>query len=88
MAHIVVLGAGTGGMPCAYELRAELGKEHEITLVNSQDYFQFVPSNPWVAVGWRDRSSTSANELASFFAKRRSRICLVSVLIARSLSAL
>ena len=57
MAHIVVVGAGIGGMPAAYELRAELGKEHEITLINSQDYFQFVPSNPWVAVGWRDRSS-------------------------------
>ena len=54
MAHIVIVGAGIGGMPAAYELRAELGKEHEITLVNSQDYFQFVPSNPWVAVGWRD----------------------------------
>lgn len=25
MAHIVVLGAGTGGMPAAYELRAALG---------------------------------------------------------------
>ena len=57
MAHIVILGAGTGGMPCAYELREELGKEHRITVVNEQDYFQFVPSNPWVAVGWRDRNS-------------------------------
>ncbi len=57
MAHIVILGAGTGGMPCAYELRAELGKEHEITMVNEREYFQFVPSNPWVAVGWRDRAS-------------------------------
>jgi len=57
MSHIVVLGAGTGGMPCAYELRSELGKEHEITVVNQLEYFQFVPSNPWVAVGWRDRSS-------------------------------
>ena len=57
MAHIVVLGAGTGGMPAAYELRAELGKEHDITVVNERDYFQFVPSNPWVAVGWRDRES-------------------------------
>ena len=55
MAQIVVLGAGTGGMPCAYELRDQLGKEHEITLVNEREYFQFVPSNPWVAVGWRDR---------------------------------
>jgi sulfide:quinone oxidoreductase len=55
MAHVVVLGAGTGGMPCAYELREELGKDHEITVVNERDYFQFVPSNPWVAVGWRER---------------------------------
>jgi sulfide:quinone oxidoreductase len=44
-------------MPCAYELRAELGKEHKITVVNEREYFQFVPSNPWVAVGWRDRES-------------------------------
>ena len=57
MAHIVILGAGTGGMPAAYELRAELGKEHRITVVNAVDYFQFVPSNPWVAVGWRQREA-------------------------------
>ncbi|MET0086004.1 MAG: FAD-dependent oxidoreductase [Sedimenticola sp.] len=57
MAHVVVLGAGTGGLPCAYELRESLGREHEVTVVNERDYFQFVPSNPWVAVGWRDRSS-------------------------------
>ncbi|MGD2118052.1 MAG: FAD/NAD(P)-binding oxidoreductase [Chromatiales bacterium] len=57
MAHIVVLGAGTGGMPAAYELRDILGREHEVTVINERDYFQFVPSNPWVAVGWRDRAS-------------------------------
>ena len=57
MAHIVVLGAGTGGLPCAYELREELSAEHRITVINERDYFQFVPSNPWVAVGWRDRES-------------------------------
>ncbi|MES9977022.1 MAG: FAD/NAD(P)-binding oxidoreductase, partial [Candidatus Thiodiazotropha sp.] len=56
MAHIVIMGAGTGGMPCAYELRMELGREHEITMINEREYFQFVPSNPWLAVGWRDRS--------------------------------
>ncbi|MDF1483327.1 NAD(P)/FAD-dependent oxidoreductase [Extensimonas sp. H3M7-6] len=55
MAHIVVLGAGTGGMPAAYELRERLDKAHQITVVNAVDYFQFVPSNPWVAVGWRKR---------------------------------
>ncbi len=57
MAHIVVLGAGTGGMPAVYELRDKLGSEHQVTLVNEREYFQFVPSNPWVAVGWRDRDS-------------------------------
>ncbi len=57
MAHIVVLGAGTGGMPAVYELREKLGSEHQVTLVNERDYFQFVPSNPWLAVGWRDRAS-------------------------------
>ncbi len=56
MAHIVILGAGTGGLPAAYELREKLGKAHQITVVNAVDYFQFVPSNPWVAVGWRDRA--------------------------------
>lgn len=55
MANIVILGAGTGGMPAAYELRHQLGREHSITLINAVDYFQFVPSNPWIAVGWRQR---------------------------------
>ena len=55
MAHIVIMGAGIGGMPAAYELKAEIGKEHKITVVNAVDYFQFVPSNPWLAVGWSKR---------------------------------
>ena len=55
MTHIVVLGAGTGGMPAAYELRETLGKDHRITVINALDHFQFVPSNPWLAVGWRKR---------------------------------
>jgi sulfide:quinone oxidoreductase len=57
MAHIVVLGAGTGGMPAAYELKAKLGNGHRVTVVNAVDYFQFVPSNPWLAVGWREREA-------------------------------
>ena len=55
MAHIVILGAGTGGMPAAYEMRETLGKGHDITVINSNEYFQFVPSNPWIGVGWRKR---------------------------------
>ena len=56
MAHIVIMGAGIGGMPAAYELRERLPKEHRITVVGAQSYFQFTPSNPWVAVGWRQRA--------------------------------
>ena len=57
MSHIVVLGAGIGGMPCAYELKSVLGSYHKITLINERDYFQFTPSNPWVAVGKRQRNA-------------------------------
>ena len=59
MAHVVILGAGTGGMPAAYELRDALGEKAHITVVNMTEYFQFVPSNPWVAVGWRTRKETT-----------------------------
>ncbi|MCK6422635.1 MAG: FAD-dependent oxidoreductase [Aquabacterium sp.] len=55
MAHIVIMGAGIGGMPAAYELREKLSREHRVTVIGAQNYFQFTPSNPWVAVGWRDR---------------------------------
>lgn len=57
MAHIAILGGGIGGLPAAYELRDALEATHRITVVNAVDYFQFVPSNPWLAVGWRKRSA-------------------------------
>ncbi|MGB0721452.1 MAG: NAD(P)/FAD-dependent oxidoreductase [Gammaproteobacteria bacterium] len=56
MAHIVILGAGTGGMPAAYEMKQAVGKAHDVTVINANEYFQFVPSNPWVAVNWRKRN--------------------------------
>jgi sulfide:quinone oxidoreductase len=69
MAHIVVVGAGTGGVPAAYELKHALDAEHRITLLNASPRFQFVPSNPWVAVGWREPEDTSL-ELDAYLAKR------------------
>ncbi|HRN63174.1 MAG TPA: NAD(P)/FAD-dependent oxidoreductase, partial [Luteimonas sp.] len=54
MTHIVVLGAGIGGMSVAYELRGALGAEVAITVVGEGELFSFTPSNPWVAVGWRE----------------------------------
>jgi sulfide:quinone oxidoreductase len=56
MAHVVILGAGIGGLPAAYDLRKALDASHRITVVNRGESFHFVPSNPWVAVGWRNRS--------------------------------
>lgn len=53
MSNIVVIGAGLAGMSAAYELREILGKDHGITVIGEGDRFSFTPSNPWVAVGWR-----------------------------------
>ena len=58
MSHIVIVGAGVGGVPCAYELRKMLGKEHRVTLIGSSPFFEFTPSNPWIAVGWRKPEQT------------------------------
>lgn len=57
MKKIVILGAGIGGMPAAYEMKAAVGKKHDVTVINERDNFQFVPSNPWVAIGWRVRKA-------------------------------
>ena len=59
MSHVVVLGAGLGGTIMAYELRDLLGAEHKVSVVNKGTQYSFVPSNPWVAVGWRDRDKIS-----------------------------
>lgn len=53
MSDIIIIGAGIGGIPCAYELRKRLPAEHQVTLIGSSERFEFTPSNPWIAVGWR-----------------------------------
>lgn len=55
MAEIVVIGAGIGGLPMAYDLKNEVRAEDNITVISNCSYFQFTPSNPWAAVGWRKR---------------------------------
>jgi sulfide:quinone oxidoreductase len=53
MAHIVIIGAGIGGLPMAYEMRAMARPGDEVTVIGNGPKFHFVPSNPWVAVNWR-----------------------------------
>lgn len=70
MAHIVVIGAGIGGMTAAYDLRAELDRQqHHVTVVGDKDIFEFTPSNPWVAVGWRRRENTTV-QIAQSLARK------------------
>lgn len=51
---IIVLGAGLGGTLTAFALRERLKQRAEILVVSDSDTYTFVPSNPWVAVRWRD----------------------------------
>jgi sulfide:quinone oxidoreductase len=53
MPRIVILGAGIGGISMAYELMAKVGRHAEIMVVSDSEWFHFMPSNPWVALGWR-----------------------------------
>ncbi len=61
MAHIVVVGAGLGGVIMAYEMKDQLGRDDQVTVITKGNSYSFVPSNPWVAVGWRDRDDVEVN---------------------------
>jgi sulfide:quinone oxidoreductase len=69
MANIAVLGAGLGGVIMAYEMKSAMRPEDRLTVINLGSTYSFVPSNPWVAVGWRDREDISV-DLKSVFARR------------------
>jgi sulfide:quinone oxidoreductase len=56
MAELVVLGAGLSGTLMAYELLPKLRKDQDrITVIGQGPRYHFVPSNPWVAIGWREK---------------------------------
>lgn len=70
MAHIVILGAGLSGSLLSYEMREHIGKDDKITVINKGTLYQFVPSNPWVAVGRRQRKDIEV-DLAPVMAKNK-----------------
>ena len=53
MTKIVVIGGSFGGLTAAFELKRLLKKKVEITVLSDLDKFVFMPSLPWVSMGWR-----------------------------------
>ncbi len=69
MSRIVILGAGLGGVIMAYEIKDKIGPKDEVVVVNKGTSYSFVPSNPWVAVGWREAKEITV-DLTKIFAQR------------------
>lgn len=53
MAKIVVLGSSFGGLTAAFELKRLLGREADVSVISDDDRFVFLPSLPWLIMGWR-----------------------------------
>ncbi len=51
MARVLVLGAGISGHTAAALLKRKLGRKHQVIVVSSSAYYQWIPSNIWVGVG-------------------------------------
>ena len=51
---IVIVGGSFGGINAAYALRRQLRDQAEITVISRDAEFTFLPSLPWVILGWRD----------------------------------
>jgi len=67
---IAILGAGLGGAVAAFEIKAAVGSRAEVMVVSRGDTFRFVPSNPWVAIGWRRRDAIEV-ALAPVMARKK-----------------
>ncbi|RUO76798.1 NAD(P)/FAD-dependent oxidoreductase [Pseudidiomarina taiwanensis] len=70
MTNVTVVGAGLGGVSVAFELRERLGKDVSIDVIGESDEFNFVPSNPWVALGTRTRDEV-VMPIDKYFGKRK-----------------
>lgn len=58
MAKVVIVGAGFAGHTAALYLGDALGKDHDITVVNINDYFSYIPSWVWVGIGHMEPEKT------------------------------
>lgn len=53
MARLIVLGGSFGGLTAALEVKRLLGKRVDVTVVSDDERFVFLPSLPWLIMGWR-----------------------------------
>ncbi|WP_336960610.1 FAD/NAD(P)-binding oxidoreductase [Sphingobium aquiterrae] len=67
---IVVLGAGLGGTIASYEIKDAVKGRAEVMTVSDTDTYSFIPSNPWVAVRWREPEAIQVH-LPPVFAKKK-----------------
>ena len=67
---IVVLGAGLGGTIASYEIKDAVKGRAEVMTVSDTDIYSFIPSNPWVAVRWREPEAIQVH-LPPVFAKKK-----------------
>ncbi|TCN84971.1 NAD(P)/FAD-dependent oxidoreductase [Shewanella fodinae] len=70
MTKVVVIGAGLGGVSAAFELKQRLPADSEVMVINERPDFQFVPSNPWVALGER-KTKDICLPLDTYLSKRK-----------------
>jgi hypothetical protein len=45
----------------AYELIPQLRREDRLTVIAHGARYHFLPSNPWVAIGWRERQDVEVD---------------------------
>jgi len=67
---IVILGAGLGGTIASYEIKAAVQDRADVMAVSDTDTYSFIPSNPWVAVRWREPEAIRVH-LPPVFAKKK-----------------
>jgi sulfide:quinone oxidoreductase len=67
---IVVLGAGLGGTIAAYEIHDAVKGRADVMTVSDSETYSFIPSNPWVAVRWREPEAIQVH-LPPVFARKK-----------------
>jgi sulfide:quinone oxidoreductase len=67
--RILILGGGLGGTIAAHEIERKVRGRASVQLISDRPLFSFIPSNPWVAVGWREPEAIQL-ELAPIFARK------------------